>query len=106
MVACALLFFQPSEQNAPGWRHCFQEYLCQHIEALISYKRAAESNEVQGEAEGCTAKVLESLLEKYFLFAMHPGPGGLRDKGFEWLGNQYEVQARDIPFVRSGFFFV
>jgi hypothetical protein len=84
----------------------FKEWLCQHIGALILYKRAAEKNEVRGEVEECTVEVLESVVKKYFLFAMHSHK--LRENGFEWVGGGYEVVDQEkavLSYSRSGFFF-
>lgn len=99
------MLFDPQRKKFLDSEAVFKELLCQHIGALISYKRAAEKNGVQGEVEECTAKVLESVLKKYFPLAMYPH--GLKDQGFEWQGNIYEVQDREeakLVYTRSGFF--
>ena len=100
------MLFDPQKNVLLDSEVVFKELFCQHIEELISYKRAAEKNEVYGEVEGCTAELLESLLKKYFPAAMQPG--GLRDNGFEWVGDKYEVVDREeavLSYTRSGFLF-
>src|SRR6202789_1792955 len=90
------MLFDPQKKMLLDSEVIFWQLLCQHIRALISYKRAAEKTDVQGEVEECTAAVLESLLKKYFPSVVYSR--ALGDKGFEWLGNQYEVLDRHLGF--------
>src|ERR1700679_3621734 len=43
--------YDPQEEVLVNDEALFKEFFCQHIRALISYKRAAEKKEVQGEVE-------------------------------------------------------
>ena len=101
------MLFDPQEKMLLDSEVIFRQLLCQHIRALISYKRAAEKTDVQGEVEECTAAVLESLLKKYFPSVVYSR--ALGDKGFEWLGNKYEVLDREegtLSYTRSEYFFL
>jgi hypothetical protein len=99
------MLFDPQEKEPVDSEVVFKQLLCQHIGALVSYKRAAEKTGVQGKVEECTAAVLESLMKKYFPSVKYSCVG---DKGFEWLGHKYEVLDREeaaLSFSRSWYFF-
>ena len=98
-------FFKPGNYSVVHGKDLFNELLLQHMKALVSYKREAEKNKVEGEVKECTAELLERLLKKYFPF-VHLEQ--IEDKGFEWARNGYQVRAQqgaESSFVRSGFFY-
>jgi hypothetical protein len=86
------MFFEPEAGRLENGELIFNALFSQQINALIHYKKAAESRNIHSEALECTAEVLESLIQKYFPHALTlHGPSS---KGFEWDGAKYVVQAR------------
>ena len=85
------MFYDPRARKAVNGEAVFNDVFAQHISALLSYKKAAEERNIQGEELECTAVVLESLIKKYFprALASHESP-----EGFEWLGPRYEVRVQ------------
>lgn len=86
------MFFDPEKRSLIDGGLVFEDLLSQHIDALISYKTAAEESDVQGEVLECTADVLTGLLKKHFPYALRFGASA--GKGFEWAGPRYVVKAR------------
>jgi hypothetical protein len=97
------VFYDPVTKSHRDGNLVFNDLFSQQVHALISYKKAAEEKEIQGEERECTAEVLESLVKKYFSSAQLSFNSGLPDKGFEWLGSKYVVQAQSgltPPYIR------
>jgi hypothetical protein len=86
------VFHDPKTGSLVDGAVLFDDIFSQQISALISYKKLAEKRNIYGDELECTAEVLECLVKKYFPHAL--ACDGLPNKGFEWLGTRYVVQAR------------
>jgi len=84
------IFLDPETRMLHTAESVFKNLLSQHLSTLVFYKKMAEENDVRGEVPECTAKVLQSLLQKYLPYALYSPC----HRGFEWGGAMYVVQAR------------
>jgi hypothetical protein len=86
------VFYDPKTGGLVDGDVLFSDIFSQQISVLIAYKRMAEKRNIHGDEPDCTAEVLERLVKKYFPHAATRHR--LLDKGFEWSGTRYVVQAR------------